>query len=764
MENHYFNQFSKVNEAVQPESLKPDELVLLDNMRLDDAFAAAVSRKGFDRYNQQVNSNGVITSLFDVEDADGNNQLLAQVGTVLRKSLNGSGAYSTIKSGLTNAKMRMAIYGDNFFFTNGNEEPFYSDLTAANTYDLSLETPDITNITFVNNSIDPNPLVYTHRRFLIVYITDDGQSSNPSIYFETRKFENLEESGTREYVFSGLPVPSDSRIITKKIYRTKANELNNFYLLATLEAATTTFTDTVFDSALLIEDAIEYITPIDWSKYITTNAERIFLGNITKSYTNRITPPGFSSETNITQVPAGNVADGTYYWGISYLDQEGNESALTFAVTDTVSAGPKKVTIRDICMPITRRNGTTGDVTFNDSIKSVKLYRTKVGTTSPYYFVTEQDVADVTLNNLDYIIDDDIADGSLGAEYPTASSKATDSVNLKSAIIFSNLYSPLEFPELNLIQVYPDDNDPITGIFDDDNGIIVFKERSICKLYTNGDPTNWQTSKLVTDVGCDEPNSIYKYGDVYYFFYKKRPYLFDGRSAINIGESIRNTFDSITSVKGATFWHDSQYYIMAVTIGSDYYLMIYDTKLKGWYKWSISKADAIITKQFGADKDKILFGRNTYVTYYNEAIDYDNDTGSRVDFVVRLKTKDYRVDGFVNQRLWMLYLDYRKRLNRTNDYIIFTLTDPDKPSTTLNYNDSSSAVVRNRFKIPTDAMIGIMKRARIINFSFTGVSMDQFVNGRLDYMPEVWGVERRDSGEITGWGTSVGTEAGKNTT
>lgn len=760
LKQHYFNNFTRVNEAVHPQAMKPEELVTLDNMRLDDKVAAAVSRKGFDRYHLQTNSSGAITSLFDVKDANDNNYLLAQVGTALRKSLDGSGVYSTIKTGLTNAKMRMGIYGENFFFTNGNDNPFYSDLSSANTFDLSLETPDVTGMTYSMTFGTGGYVFYKYFRYLVQYITDDGQVSNLSTYFEARYFDVSQDGSTSTRDLAGIPVPTDSRIVSKKLYRTKNGELENFYLIATLDPATTTYTDDVLDSTLLSEDVLDYITPISWSKYIAANTERLFFGNINKEYTNRIIPPGFSNDTIINTLGAGNVEDGLHSWGVTYIDIHGNESAMTIVVTGTLSGGPYSVNIEHICMPYTRYTyNDTGSAilgtTLNSSIKAVRLYRTKAGTATPFYLVDEIDITEMGGGNTNSWISDNIADNLLGAVYA-----GVGTVELKSTVVYSNPFAPIEIPETNLIEIFPDDNDPITGILNDDNGEMIFKERSICKLYTNGSPTNWQVAKLVTDIGCDEPDSLYKHENLYYFFYKKRPYVFNGRSVQNIGESRKNTFDSITSVKGATYWNKAQFYVVAVTIGTEYYLMAYDTKLQGWYKWSISKADAVITKLFGDDKDKLLFGRNTYVTYYNEDIDYDNDTGARAEIMVNLKTKDYRVDGFANQRLWMLYIDYKKKLNRITDNIIFTLTNPQDPSTLRTYDDNASVVVENKFKIPPDAMMGLMKRARVINFSFSGTSMDEFVNGRLDYMIENWGVERRDPGDISGLGVKHGSEAG----
>jgi hypothetical protein len=756
LENFYFNNFTRVNEAVQAQSLKNEELQQLNNMRLDDDIASAVARKGFARYNQQVDTTGTINSLFDVKALDGDNYLLAQIGTKLRKSLNGTGAYSDIKTGLSGEKLRMAIYGENFFFTSEDDAPFYTDLVTNN--DLTIETPDITGMTLTNNSVNPNPLTSARWRYILLYVDENGQTSNPSVRFEYEALANLTE-GTLSHLIENIPVPSSANITSKRLYRTAANTLETYYLLATLDPSTTTYTDEFLDGDLLLPAEVEYKAPINSSKYICVNSERLFFANVNKAYTNRVIPPALVSGANFQYAGAGNSEAGEYTWALSYIDIAGNESALTEQFTDTILAN-YKIKIEDIAMPYT--NKYVGESwNFNESIKSIRLYRTKKNTTSPFFLVSTTDVNDVVFS-VYYSIYDDLPDASLGAEFPVADSNYLDTVDLNSSVLFSNLFSPTEIPELNLIQVYPDDNDPITGIFNDDNGIIVFKERSICKIYTNGDPTNWQVSKLVENIGCDAPNSIYKYGNSYFFGFENRIYIFDGRSdPKNISESLRNTWDTVTEVTGATFYNDGQFYIATVKIGSGYKMLCYDTKLDGWYNWTINKADDAIVRLFGTDKGKILVGGNTYVVEYNEEQDYDSDSGSRVDITVNLKTKDFIVDGFVNMRLMTLFIDYRKLLDRNVDSALFMLTDPTKITSNIKtYNDNSSTVVINKFKMPTDAMIGNLKRARVINFTFNGYSFDKFISARLDYMPEFWGVERRSPGVGEGLGISHGSEAG----
>ena len=162
MENLLMTSFKEIDEITAPEKLPPTSLAALDNMRLDQMIGVATIRNGFSRYSQPDTS-GVINNLFDVNDINENNYLLANVGPKLRKFFGGT--WSDIKTGLTPSKMRMAAYGSQFLFTNGVEKPFYTDLT--NTYDTTIDKPDINGITgIVTEGTDVIPF---DARYLLVY-------------------------------------------------------------------------------------------------------------------------------------------------------------------------------------------------------------------------------------------------------------------------------------------------------------------------------------------------------------------------------------------------------------------------------------------------------------------------------------------------------------------------------------------------------------------------------------------------------------------
>lgn len=759
--------FKGVDEITSPEKLTADQLVQLDNMRLDALVGVPTTRNGFSRYSPQVDTAGQINSIYDVEDSNGNNYQLVAIGAKIRKSLNNA-AYTDLKTGLTNnAKMRIINYGGNFLFSNGKDNPFYSpDLININ--NLSLPAPDTTNMTLTNTQSGVVSNYSSVVNFIIVYFDSNGQKGNPS-----PAVQNAINNSTTQllsYNLASIPVSSDTRVTTKSIYRTKANILNTYYLVANIPNSQTTYTDDVFVNAIMDYDinsteTIEYLnTPIA-AEFMTTQSDVIFLANILKQYTNRVIIPTTISYNDTTFIVSdtspGNLAAGLYQWAYSWVDSSGNESALVYFITDTVGANVE-VDLAIIMPLVSAVENTSGNYTnfnMNQSIQSVRLYRSKVGGAGAfnlYYFVADVSISLGLYNHYT----DNINDTNLGVPYPKSANNAASQINLNSSIVFSNPFNYLEYPELNYIEIYPDDEDQITGIFDDDNGVIVFKEKSICKLYTNGDPSNWQVQKLVHNIGCDQPETIYKYQTAYFFVYKNRAYVFDGSQAQEISYQRKPTFDSITSFTGSTFWDSAQWYILSVKIGTAYFLLCYDLKLKCWYKFSISQADVVSRKEFGADLGKILIGGNLYLTTYNEAITLDTDTGVNVNINIALKTKDYLFpDDFIIARLMFLFLNYYRLHQTQTNEISFVLTDPSTGNSRI-LLDNDDTVDQNIYKISTDGINGNLKRANKLNLTITGQALSIFYNARVDYLAETWGVRRKEKSTITGLGTQTGTQTG----
>lgn len=757
--------FTGINEVASPEKIKPEELTVLTNMRLDEEIGIPTTRKGYNNYLTQVDTSGTINNIFDVKDSNGVNSLLVNMGTKLRKNL--SGVWSTLKSGLTSSKMRMTIFGENHIFTNGNETPFYTtDLI--NVQNLEIARPDVSGMTLTDHA-GVTILGIKIGMYIISYLTSDNQVSNAS-----NKIVIVYSDTAGNYVtLNNIPVSSDARVTSKLIFRAKQTgiDLTSFYLVGQIDNSVTTFDDYVEDVSLDTNENPQYINVPDNAKYIGTNSDVVFMANINKTLTNRvINPPQYSGNTDliifIDDTQAGNMDAGTYIYSYSLVDKLGNESDLVPLFSHTLASGSLRIDFdlaRTQAGIIGYPNGLAQLNLTDAAISLIRLYRTKKNESTIFYFIQ-----DIVLQPGYYVTPypispynyDDKNDTSLTVPYPKATHTNADVESLNSSIVYSNINKPLEFPELNYIEVYPDDSEDITGIFDDDNGIMVFKENSICKLYTVGDPSNWSVQKLVHNVGCDQPDSIYKNKNTFYFVYRNQCYQWAGQGEPqNISYKRKPTFDSVTSFLGATFYNSVLWYVLTVKISGIYYLLAYDTKLDTWYKFTINQADTIFEKKFGTDKGKLLFGGNLFLTFYDQSLSYD--FGAQ-DIPIVLKTKDYAfTDNFITARLMFLFVNYYRLTGTVTKEVHFTLLDPMTGYSKILID--TTEILQPNYYISTDGMTGGLQRCKKLNLTIAGSAISKFYASRLDFNLEPWGVTRKTQSLVEGYGMTDGTKAGVNT-
>jgi len=659
-------KFKAVDERTSPEAMPAESLTVLQNMVLDNPIYTPTMRKGFSRWNQAIgkltSTGGLIQSLYDLVDTNQNNVMYAAIsdnvhGQSIVKSIYTGvlAAWANVKTGLSTSalKARILNYAGKFLISNDIDVPFYTDNTTV--WNMALPQPDTSSV--VNTPTVITSGLNGSYRYILVYITNDGQHSNPSTQI-AQYYLGFEFNGVNMQTnFTGLPVSSDTRIVSKKIFRTKSNILSKFYLVTTLDNSVTTFSDSLADANLDTTETIEYTNTPNTFRYMATQSDIIFLANIQKQLTNIVIPPAHinTSSSNIisTQTAGvyGNLAPGNYDYAYSYQDANNKESQLVYLTNYTVTgtAGTYwTVTLWNFAQPYLNLTTSSAGITGDKNIKYINFYRA-VGGSGIYKYIGQ-----ISALNQNTFID---TSGGPGILYPfvdhffsSTTSAAIDFVTLSSSIIFSNLFNYLEYPEVNYIEIFPDDGDKINGIFDDDNGIMIFKDKSICKLYTNGDSSNWQVVKLSTNIGCDQPDSIYKLGHSYFFVFRNRPYLFSGSGEPEeIGLMFPKTFDSVTSFLGATYYTKNEWFVLNVKIGSAPYLLCYDLKLKTWYKFTMNEADTISRKEFGADAGKLLVGGDSqYLNVYDENLNIDTVLAGTVTTSGSLVIGNvYVIDAFV---------------------------------------------------------------------------------------------------------------------
>src|SRR5574343_47638 len=184
--------FKKLNESTSPELLSPEELTISENLVLDEEIGRPKKRFGWQRYNSYPTA-GTIGSLHEVVTSNGSNYLLAGHSGKLQKSLAGTGSWSDVTtndSGVNDKgdqPYKMQPYADEFVFTNGSTAPFLvSGASLETTVDLEITAPDIETsdlVSLYSSDVGGGLTENVHYKWVIVYVTDKGEVSNPSLPF-----------------------------------------------------------------------------------------------------------------------------------------------------------------------------------------------------------------------------------------------------------------------------------------------------------------------------------------------------------------------------------------------------------------------------------------------------------------------------------------------------------------------------------------------------------------------------------------------------
>ena len=89
--------------------------------------------------------------------------------------------------------------------------------------------------------------------------------------------------------------------------------------------------------------------------------------------------------------------------------------------------------------------------------------------------------------------------------------------------LVSEIGKILEYPEENFIQIYPDDNDAITGVFDNGDSLYIYKEHSHRVIYTgNASIVNWQIDTISKNIGA---SIICQNSKEYFTMFEGKPYI-----------------------------------------------------------------------------------------------------------------------------------------------------------------------------------------------------------------------------------------------
>jgi hypothetical protein len=725
----YIKDIIGVDEFIHPEKLPDNKCAILRNLLIDTDGLALSKRGGFQRFSANaIDTTGDCINLFDTVDSAGTNFVLGVIATKLRKSSAGTAAWSDVKTGLTSdKKTRIAsLPNSRYCLTNGFDKPYVISGVAfagADNLEIGRFEYGSLSMSYVLELITDGLQINTTYSWVFVYATEDGEISNASLPLIQKTGSGGGGGDPYRMRFTNIPVSSDTRVTQKRVYRTEGNGAR-YYLLKNIPNADTSWDDYYADDQLDLTDEFVFTNAPTKAKYNLTHKERLFLGNLTKTYKNAVKPIFINTAFEVTGTTATSNLTllGVYKYKLSFLDVNGRESELGYEGSVTL-AGTENGTIIDWGFIGGKGSSTTIDKT----IDKVRIYRT-LDAGSTYYWLDDVD-PDTDTSSTGY--EDTLSDATLATQgtYPKSGEDVDDTVDLKCAVMFSDILRPSNIGDANIIDIFPDDADEITGLVDDVDGVLVFKTNSICKIFTEGSPANWRVYKLIDFIGCNQPETLFKKGSQVYFFKDTHCYRYPDKLDLPISLSRQDTFKTIISFHSSTFY--KEWYIVSALITSTYYLFCYDTKFDTWYELTALEPKALLTKQIGTNAGNLWMSNGNYVFNYSPTADVDHDvSGSDVTYSVLFRSKTFSLDGIRLMRLRELLVNY----NRSTT-ITFKLGNPD--TAVVNTQADGSGTGLKVLRQVTDGMtVSTLKSTNKVYFEFEGVGLSKFLNARIDYIPK----------------------------
>lgn len=775
MNSLHLEHFKRVNNRLAPSSLGKDELVTMDNLVLNYQAGKPVKRGHFSKYDAGVSAGADILQLADMEDSSGQQRIVAAVADEVRVYNPAANTWADYIISLTSGfKFRMIPFADTYIFLfNTDNDPVQAFNDISNYYNLELLVPSVTAIqSFHDNG--GNLTQNTLYKYVIVGVTEDGQYSPPSrpfthIYANTAYRTTDNDTASTKVYFKNLPYVADSRVVSRLLFRTKADANIQisadgyktgevYYLLATLDNDSagsqfqTEFDDNVSDDDLNTEVAIYLNTPTR-AKYGCLNNGRLFMGNFSQVNYNHFSPPstqtggtppsGYTDGVELSIVDTagggGTLAAATQYeYRIHYVDKLGRYSRYYHDISTTTSgAANHHLQIYHI--------GAV-DIDTAEIIPRIAIFR-RTGGSGSYFLIGEFSItgfADLTGVRITVFTGGNSIIDWGATQTATAWVDPATVINAEpSAICFSDIDAPSTIREENKRQIFDDDAQAITGVFDDTDGVVIFKENSICKAYTQGSPNNWSVYKFVDNIGAHS-ETIRRLGSTFYFIHNNKAYRWNvGRNQPeDIGYLFQNILDGIVTFHDSAINND--WWVLQVKDSTTYRTIIYDIKLDTWYRFTRTQTGtedfkAVHFTEYGSSEE-FLSNCDDFITIYNQlsssssATRADTETGSTVQITPEARTKTFTFqDGITKARLRRGDLEYNKVTGQDTSLTVTTTT-----ASSLFTDNTSSGV---KLYEPSFASVA---KTRNVYFTFAGAGFLEWGQFRCEYRPikEGYAVQR----------------------
>lgn len=762
-----FLNFLRVNQTVSKDKLQQGELASLTNAVLNNPKGVITIRGGFDNINNNSASSNAV-KMVDSEDPAGQSYLLAGIeagaSSLLQKS--SGGAWSNVMTSLSKGYFNHAQLKEGIIYTNGIDKPkFISGSAWATVEDLEITRPNVSSTTLGITQSDGGSMDVGVFMYVIVYATDDGNISPPSnaIFGIITSSSNtpLVTSGLRlALLLNDLPVSTDSRVTKKLIYRTEGGTAVStgkgrvFYKLAEISNSETQFEDELPDSDLDFGSPLTFVATPETAEYIIAHADRIFFGNISlrdKFHFPMLEPSSSQSTTvgngsgrnyastlqdfnpnltaGVTYGNATGLTGGLYYqYGCTFYDKDGKESDMIYSdVFLCPSAGADDVNLNV--------NGISPDWFFGDVgfshplIAGRKLYRT-IGSVSSFlsgsrnmYLVLDEDTNPATFYRLSAQLNDNLDDATLATRPLYASPSLKE---YPSGIAFSRAGRQFTFYLEDVRMINEDDRDLITGLADETDGVLIFKNDNIYKIYTGSASPNWYLRRHYSGIGCNDPKSILGKSNVTFFRHNKKVYMLPYNSVPqDIGETFQsslNTLSSTLSIDATNEW-----LIIIANANTSEAMYIFDYITGSWYHFTTAgDLQAVCVKKYAMTNYVVgdfytLISNKTYE--YDKNLTYDDITGSNVYISGSVELPNIQADAFTFSKIRHLIAHVSRQENDGN--ITYTFASQDDAGVQTQITDSwvlgeldhrrfnSSTAVASRFAFTISGYFDTINSLRV---------------------------------------------------
>ena len=672
----------RVNEFTDPELLKDTEVTKLDNMILEGGRAKR--RGAIQSYNTDT-SDGNIKGLYEL---DGLIYGLVDTGST-RKLRKLDTTWSDVKTSLSDVPLQFQRYNDRGIFSNGSDALFTVENETAHNFIIT--APDLTGIS-LTLSTGSNLDASSYYSYKMTYVTANGEESAFS------KSRDILTTTSTTIVLSSLPVSSDTRVTGRKLYRTEGGG-SVYYLVASLNNTITTYTDSLADSGLDTSEPIKYLVEVEKATTMCVHKDRLVFGNITASNSIDVLPFRLVLSTT-----TGSLT-GTFRYGMSFTMTNGRETGIITTADIALSSQGTSV------FYVPSRTQDTS------AVAQVNIYRSVDNVN--YYLVSSSSTKSRTFT-------DNTA--TLTQAFPAVSSDSYEEWINQSRIYYSDISKPQQVPQFNYIDIYSDDDEAITGLVDQEDGILVFKEKSICKVYTSGSPYNWRVVRLVENIGCSDINTIQRAKNAIYFKFNDDVYRYPDMKLVSL--EFKDTLDGKTIVDTA-YISKYNWYVMVSTAE----LYIYDERVGSWLRFY---GGADFYSALEDSNQNFLIGGEILLRYEaDESLDYNDYDNTNTDSIACLLRSKHFLTSSPTQlfRLRKLFSSFKVGANGT---VTQRLINPE--DSTYRLNVSSTAGWKS-FKGIIDSFSGSMKTTHKLRYEIYG-DVEEFssmaIRGNLKERDRVW--------------------------